>query len=1162
MSENTVRHEVSAQDLIARDEEARLRSLDPAQSFIVQAPAGSGKTELLIQRYLSLLATVQVPEEIIAVTFTRKAAAEMRVRILSAIDAAAGEPPEQPHSLRAWELARNLIRRDAEMGWQLREQPSRLRIMTIDALNGWLTRQMPWISGMGAQPAIADDATELYREAVRSVLLDTQPDRRTARELRNILVHLDNRYAAIEELFMQMLGIRDQWTHLLDVSEDIPLHARGVMEASLRGIVEEQLREVDAALSAQQREQIVAIAGHAAAKLAADVELPEPGLLEACLGMEDLPPPDAEHLAPWFGIAHLLLTSSDDLRKPRGINKNLGFLPGDPMKQHLQELLTSMQEDAQRWEELFGGIRRLPSPNFDETQWEMLGSILYVLRLCSDALQRIFARRAAVDHAAIADAAIRALGSDLEPTELAMMLEYRIRHVLVDEFQDTSSSQYRLIELLTAGWSASDAHSLFLVGDPMQSIYRFREAEVGLFLRVWKHRRIGSVPMIPLRLHRNFRSQAAIVSWVNETFAQLMPKEDDPDTGAVRYVYSEPVRDPEPDGVQFIPVYGGDREAEAEEAAEVIRTVMDGTLAGPVESVGVLVRSRRHLLHLVPRLRAAGVSYQAVEIEELGRHPAVLDAMALTRALTHEGDRTAWLAVLRAPWCGASLADIHTLCGEGEQRTLRSALADPEQRRRCSPEAQRRFAHLHDILEDMMQQRGRKSLRRLVEGSWIALGGPATVNAEGYEAAMTYFAMLEECDAGGDLEDLHNLTERVAKLYAPPDPGASAAVQLMTIHKAKGLQFDAVIVPRLDGAPRAEQDRLLLWLERAGEKGVDFILAPVRERGGAHDAIYAYVRRVLAEKAEHEYRRLLYVAATRARKRLFLTASIRVRQRDEGLELRSPHRTSFLGFLWPVLENDILERFDAWKEHAADTMPVLQADEKKTMLRRLREDWCMPLPPESPADMAEQERQRRTQVPRDEPYWKGGEEARVTGTVVHRILERIGEERPSWWSRRNMEEKTRLLNTLFRQEGWPDMHDRRIAQAREAIDRMIADPKGKWILHSHDSAEQELVIAGRINERTERVILDRTFVDEEGVRWIIDYKTSEHEGGARERFLEAQASLHRDRLHRYARFMTALDPRPIRLALYFPLLREFVEIPYDPDSPISSGTTSLGIGDD
>src|SRR3954468_7903565 len=106
----------------------RERALDPRSSFIVQAPAGSGKTELLIQRVLRLLAGVERPEEILAITFTRKAAAEMRRRVLEALHAArAGvDPPEAPHKRLTFALAKAALARDRERGWRLLENPARL----------------------------------------------------------------------------------------------------------------------------------------------------------------------------------------------------------------------------------------------------------------------------------------------------------------------------------------------------------------------------------------------------------------------------------------------------------------------------------------------------------------------------------------------------------------------------------------------------------------------------------------------------------------------------------------------------------------------------------------------------------------------------------------------------------------------------------------------------------------------------------------------------------------------------------------------------------------------------------------------------------------------------------------------------------------------------
>src|SRR5512146_922212 len=115
------------------DAAVRRQALDPNGSFIVQAPAGSGKTELLIQRYLVLLARVEHPESIVAITFTRKAAAEMRFRLVEALQRAAGdEAAEQEHARFTWELARAALARDRERDWQLLRNPARLRILTID----------------------------------------------------------------------------------------------------------------------------------------------------------------------------------------------------------------------------------------------------------------------------------------------------------------------------------------------------------------------------------------------------------------------------------------------------------------------------------------------------------------------------------------------------------------------------------------------------------------------------------------------------------------------------------------------------------------------------------------------------------------------------------------------------------------------------------------------------------------------------------------------------------------------------------------------------------------------------------------------------------------------------------------------------------------------
>ena len=174
------------------DDTERRRALDPRRSFIVQAPAGSGKTELLVRRYSALLETVQKPEEIVAITFTIKAAAEMRARVLKKLS------------------------NSAEIG-------HRLRIQTIDAFCASLTRQMPVMSRFGAQPGIVENAQEHYRAAAQRTIEELSP------AACRLLLHLDNNMNTAASLIAAMLAKRDQWLRKTGVAP-----TRAELEASLQ----------------------------------------------------------------------------------------------------------------------------------------------------------------------------------------------------------------------------------------------------------------------------------------------------------------------------------------------------------------------------------------------------------------------------------------------------------------------------------------------------------------------------------------------------------------------------------------------------------------------------------------------------------------------------------------------------------------------------------------------------------------------------------------------------------------------------------------------------------------------------------------------------------------------------------------------------------------
>jgi hypothetical protein len=225
-------------------------------------------------------------------------------------------------------------------------------------------------------------------------------------------------------------------------------------------------------------------------------------------------------------------------------------------------------------EEALAMLVKLPRPELSEAEWATVECFSRLLRLAAGQLWLAFQEAGEVDFIEIAARAGLALGDDEAPTDLAQALDYRIRHLLVDEFQDTSPTQVDLIEKLTRGWMPDDGRTLFVVGDPMQSIYRFRKADVGLFLRV-RERGIGDIRLGHLRLFRNNRSYPGIVDWVNTAFPSIFPAADSPEAGAVRYAESAATRPVRADsGVVVHPVIQREgSDAAGEEACRVLAII-------------------------------------------------------------------------------------------------------------------------------------------------------------------------------------------------------------------------------------------------------------------------------------------------------------------------------------------------------------------------------------------------------------------------------------------------------------------------------------------------------------------------------------------------------------------------------------------------------------
>ncbi|MGH8279224.1 MAG: UvrD-helicase domain-containing protein [Gammaproteobacteria bacterium] len=1115
------------------DHAARERALDPGTSFIVQAPAGSGKTSLLTQRYLRLLALVEAPEEIIAITFTRKAAGEMRDRVLKALAAARETtPPEKPHARRSWELARAAAARDAERGWSLGEHPARLRIQTIDSLNAELTRQMPLLSGFGAPPSIAEQPEVLYREAAeRTLALLDHGDAAQAEALGVLLRHLDNDWAGATELLADMLARRDQW---LRHAARAGASRTDLQLAFAREIVR-QLSAARAAFPAPLQAELAELAAFAGRALAAQgSESP----LCACAGLRTFPAAEVASLPAWHGLAELLLTKSNGEPLRKTVNKNTGFAPEHPHEKARMHAVLQALAERPAMHGALRRVRKLPGADFDTSQWQALEALLESVRLGVAQLQVLFAERGEVDYAEVALRALAALGEEQAPTDLALALDYRIQHLLVDEFQDTSYQQFHLLERLTEGWQPGDGRTLFVVGDPMQSIYRFREAEVGLFLRA-QQRGIGQVPLEPLTLSVNFRARPTLVEWVNAAFGRLFPAASDMASGALSYSPCTAQRAAVGGAwVQMHVAFDGDAEREAAAVIEVIRKAHADHLRA-----AVLVRGRNHLAALVPRLRREGVRFQATELEQLGERPVVRDLVSLTRALLHPGDRVAWLAVLRAPWCGLTLADLHALTSNAEGQTWQEILGDEARIATLSADGQARLACLRRTLGAAIAERRRASLREQVERVWLEITAPAVLGSlEDLADAEAFLTLLETMDEGGTLADPGALEAGLERLFAQPDPQAGDELQVMTMHKAKGLEFDVVIVPGL-GAGRGRTHRpLMLYLERTrGTGNPDLLLAPLNPAGSDRDAYYELVLDLRGEQENFERQRLLYVAATRAREQLHWFGSVGFTEKDGVRELRNPSANSLLATLWPAVEAEYQRALQAYRPAG----PAAEITPPVARLRRLPAGWTPPAPP---ADVRGLDRGAlaREATPQIEFDW-AGDTLRHIGTVVHRLLQDIATADGDLERAAQAALNAARMRAWLAQAGVPRAELESAAQTvREAVTCMLADADGRRLLAARGpDAHCEFALSGFEDQRLVTGVMDRTYVDADGVRWVVDYKTSRHEGADRAVFLAREAERYREQLARYVRLMRGFEDRPVKAALYFPLLGTLYPVDVD-----------------
>jgi ATP-dependent exoDNAse (exonuclease V) beta subunit len=1060
-----------------QDQSQRDLATDVTRSVIVQAPAGSGKTTLLVHRYLKLLARVQEPEEILAITFTIKAAGEMRARVLEAIRN--GDPIAQP-----------ALQRSAELNWNLLEQPKRLKIQTIDSFSMSLARQLPLQSGFNPNTQLTELADELYAEAADAVLLRLYRDDPFENEIADFLRQCGNEQSRARRLLALMLAKRDQWLSVVSAvmrayqqtPETVP-ETLNLGSSQLTEVIIETFCE---ALSATQLHSLMSLTEAAAGNL---------GLT------------NDSNASRFRSLGELLTTAQGKLRKQ--ITKREGF-PADQRerKAELLEIISTLKE--RQLEAQAANLRFIPqSP--DTAASHNLVSVCICLTLAALELKTVFDRHQASDFTELLLSAQAALGDTEAPTDLALALDHRISHVLVDEFQDTSVSQFRLFEALLEGWSEADGNTFFAVGDPMQSIYRFRDADVGLFYRAATSG-IASVLLESVSLQSNFRSTPRLVEWCNSTFASVLGNSHDPVLGAIAFSASRATRPSLPSSSATINLSG----SESQQCKQIVRQIST-VLAGDDDStVAVLVRSRGQLLPLLTQLRAGNINWHASDIDSLTKKPVIIDLLAACRLIEDPDNRLAALSILRSPWCGLLLPDLELLAAGGS--VLREDFESPPG---LSPDARQRLQRLRQVWQRCHHLRDEAPPRTLLETFWLQMGG-----ADGYADP----GLLDHADRFLQLVDRHcpevldtDVLQRAAeKLFA--NDVSRSRLQIMTIHKAKGLEFDHVILPFLEKTTRADEPGMLLWRPLP-----DGLLLGCKDDGGVYD----WLTREDKAREKHERERLLYVAATRAKTSLHLFAT-------PG---EKPPAKSLLSLLWPDFEKRIESgelsiEPDAGLGTAPPTSRALTAGSDEITRPRLLSGYQWQ-PPEAPVSL--DNRVIAAPVTRDE---LSAQREVALGIIMHRELELLAQRAlpdiEHWLELRQPVWLRQSASLGVADDARADLLDIVSDQLR----RVLADEQGRWILCAREDAYAELALSfvppaasgAAAQAEISHLILDRTF-RAGGLRWLIDYKTAIPESTeSNDVFIRTEINRYRGQLQRYADAASVAFSEPIRIGVYFTAL--------------------------
>ncbi|MGA3083460.1 MAG: UvrD-helicase domain-containing protein, partial [Thermodesulfobacteriota bacterium] len=862
----------------------RKQVLSPEGSFHVESPAGAGKTSLLTARFIHLLAQVNHPREILALTFTNKAANEMLERVRTILQQAEnGDASESDWMNDLLVVAKKALKKH-RTHQHLFLDPDGLQITTFHSFCSQIIKQAPVEAQVPLEIVILaeEEQDELIYESLgrsQQVLMALSPADPLRKALEKALLFSNNNWQALSSDLAQLIAQRDLLMDLFQIvrTNPDPDKLDQVLRERLGFLISRHLQSLKVQLESQELgRQWNAFSNHLILKKAgASAQIPDA-----------MPGGDWTNLPVWQGIAELFTTKAGSARKSFGPTN--GFYSGfkqTPWAHHIESLPQPILEWLQK-------IKTFPSRPTSPVDIAMLFDLILLISQVVDQYRQLCHRRGVIDFVELEQAALLVLGGEEAPTDLQLLLDQRINHILVDEFQDTSLNQWQLIQYLCAGWSPGDGRTLFIVGDPKQSIYGFRKAEVSLFLKAREGLPLpgqGLLPLTSVYISTNFRSRKGIIDFVNDLFSKTIMALPNLEADEVRFISAQAApeiltRDPGKIGLTLFSQDEDSSLARLKEAAWLAGEIKKADQDPEYGTVGILLFARTHLPFYLKALYEQGVQVQVQEGLNLGERPEVMDLLSITKALVRPQDDLAWASLVRSAWCWVGLNELYQI-----SQIPNSSFAEKIMTFSQRPQAPASIKLLSKVLEDDLKLVGRLPIHRVVQKVWEELSGPKAVaeryGLSGVRNCRQFLQLLFLSEKGLPEETLSRLEFRLSTAYAPPDPLASRSqVSIMTVHHAKGLEFDTVFVPHLDRNPLGGSGRedLPYIIERLPGEREEHLIALRPDRRTKQDpGVYGLLKSLKKERVLGEAKRLYYVALTRAKRGLFLSGVLSVKNEEE-----------------------------------------------------------------------------------------------------------------------------------------------------------------------------------------------------------------------------------------------------------------------------------------